>query len=66
MITGIALYEANGDTASADVCRQEILATQEKLASNADRLSKLGAMIDDQPLTYLSQEIRDYIEQMGD
>lgn len=64
LINGITLYEQAGDTQSADFCRQQLLLTKQMLASNKQRLSTLGAMIDDQPETELPEEIRQYIGQL--
>ena len=65
LAVGIGLYQQAGDLASADICRQELLATAKQLSENASRLSKLGKMIDDQPNTVLSQELQDYVRQIG-
>lgn len=64
LIYGIGLYRQMGDTGSVEICQAELLAAQEKLASNAQRLSTLGKMIVDQPTTELSEEVRHYITEM--
>jgi len=66
LINGIALYEKAGNPASAEICRKELIATQQKLQQTAQRLSTLGKMINDQPVTELSQEITAYIREMGE
>lgn len=63
LINGIMLYERAGDTASAKICRQELITAQKRLAANENRLSTLGAMIADQPVFTLSQTVQDYIKQ---
>lgn len=63
LLNGIMLYEKAGDTASAEVCRQQLLQTVSRLAENAKRLSKLGTMIKDQPVTELPAELENAIIQ---
>lgn len=65
LINGIMLYERAGDTESVKICKMQLLETQALLESNAERLSALGKLIKDQPITQLSQDVRYYIEQMG-
>lgn len=64
LITGISLYEKNGDTQSAEVCRKELKNTLTLLESNEKRLSKLGKAIEDQPITKLPKEIEDTIKKL--
>lgn len=65
LITGIDLYQKAGDTSSAAICKQELLAVAEQFAANGDRLSALGKMIDDQPVLELSQELQEAISKLG-
>ncbi len=64
LINGITLYTRNGDTKSASVCKQELLAAQKAVAAQADRLSTLGTKITDQPVTELPADIQNYIIRM--
>ena len=64
LINGIALYQRSGDTKSANICRQELLTTQKRVQAQTERLSKLGAKINDQPTTELPADIQNYIAQM--
>mgnify|MGYP002529928648 CR=1 FL=1 len=61
LIHGITLYEQAGDMHSAEICKKELLSTKEKVEGAENRLSKLGRMIHDQPITRLPEEITDYI-----
>ncbi len=61
LIYGIESYTAQGDTASAAVCREKLLETAQKLEAVNDRLSRLGSMISDQPVTELPEDVREYI-----
>ena len=64
LIHGRNLFLQAGDRASADFCAKELVATRDLLASNASRLSILGKMIDDQPVTQLPQDTLTYIRQL--
>lgn len=64
LINGINAYEKIGDTKSADILRGELLMTKDKIESNKDRLSSLGRMIDELPVTKLSYDVEYYIENM--
>ena len=66
LITGIDLYEKNGDTQSADICRQELMEVYQKFLDMPQRLSPLGKRIKDQPIGSLDSQITDYICQMDD
>jgi hypothetical protein len=66
LITGIDLYKKAGDTKSAEICEKELLAVYRRLSENAQRLSPLGKMIKDQPITVLSPEIREYVKGLGE
>lgn len=65
LINGIDLYTKAGDFQSAESCRQELVAAAEQLSKNAERLSALGKLIDDQPVLVLSSEVEAYIRQKG-
>lgn len=65
LLNGITLYLKAGDTKSAQFCKDQLLQTQKLLSANAQRLSKLGKMIDDQPVTELSQQLQQQIQKIG-
>ena len=65
LLTGMDLYRKAGDTKSAQFCKQQLLQTQKMLSANAQRLSKLGKMIDDQPVTELSASLQQQIQKIG-
>lgn len=50
LIQGIYLYQKNGDNSSANICKQELINTRNKLHSIEDKLSHLGKMIREQIL----------------
>ena len=64
LINGISLYTKAGDRQSADVCKEELLKLPKKLEKAEMRLSKLGKMIKDQPITQFPQDIENYIKKM--
>ena len=57
LLRGMVLYQEAGSAESAEVCRKEVLAIYQQFLFNKDRLSKLGKMIDDQPVLTLSPEL---------
>lgn len=65
LLIGVELYQKAGDTASAEICRQELLAMVEQLSQNGERLSALGKMINDQPVLELSYELQTEIAKLG-
>ena len=65
LLKGIELYQKAGDSNSASICKQELLAVEKQLEANAQRLSRLGKMIKDQPVTELSEATRSQIRQLG-
>jgi len=65
LITGIDLYQKNGDSQSAEICKKELLSVYEQFSEITGRLSPLGKRIKDQPITELAPEIRDYIRGIG-
>lgn len=54
------LYQKAGDTASAQVCRRELRELTAKLQGLTERQSRLGKLIDDQPVTAFPEEIAAY------
>lgn len=64
LIHSIKLFSQAGDSGSVAFCKQELLATRDLLSANAKRLSSLGKMINDQPVTELSQEVQNYIRSL--
>lgn len=62
LIYCVDLYEQNGDSESAELCRKELIETKDKLASLNDRLSYWGRIIKDQPQTELPDEVNRYID----
>ena len=66
LINGINLYREVGDTQSVAICQSELIATQKLLKENKQRLSWLGARIVDQPVTELSEQVQQYIAQIGE
>ena len=65
LIAGIDLYQQAGDWDSVRICREELVAAQAKLTANADRLSALGKYLSVQPVTQLSDSVREYIAAIG-
>lgn len=65
LLGGIMLYEQAGDHISAQYCKQELMKIPQMLEANKNRLSRLGSMIDDQPVTELSEDIQKYIDMLG-
>lgn len=60
----IRLYNQAGDTNSARVCKQELVHTAESVLNIEERLSPLGRRIDEQPSTYLSKILLEYVDQL--
>lgn len=61
LLHGIRLYAEAGDMDSVKVCVQELLDTKAALQSLDQRLSPLGRIIADQPVTRLPQELEQAI-----
>jgi len=59
------MYAQAGDTAGAEICRGELVATRERLRALDDKLSYLGRVIKDRPKTALPDEIESYIDNIG-
>ena len=62
LINGIALYEKAGEFQSAQICKQELKAADQRLRDSANALSALGKKIKDQPVLQLPESIRTYID----
>ena len=65
LMIGITLYEQSGDVQSAEFCKQELLTACKQWQEQAQNLSKLGAMITDQPNTEIPADILEYIHKIG-
>ena len=46
---GIYLYQRNDDNSSANICKQELIDTRNRLHNIKDKLSSLGKKIKEQP-----------------
>ena len=64
LLTGMGMYQKAGDTRSVEFCIKELQNTLKLLESNKQRLSSLGKMIDDQPVTELPAELLQQIRQV--
>lgn len=64
LVNGIALYTQAGDTASAEICKKELLAVAKALPNTKNLLSKYGAAIDHQPVYYFPQDLKDAIDKL--
>ncbi len=64
LVNGIIAYEEMGDSASATVLKKELLSLKEGIESNKNKISKLGSMINEQPVTQLPGDILDYIDKI--
>ncbi|MBQ7646683.1 MAG: O-antigen ligase family protein, partial [Clostridia bacterium] len=62
LITGIGLYEKAGDEKSAEFCRQKLKNAAQTVHGLNEKLSELGKMIDDQPVTTLSDDVEEYLK----
>lgn len=65
LAVGIELYQKAGDQKSAAACAKELMALPKRLSANESRLSTLGSMIADQPVTELSEQLQALINQLG-
>ena len=65
LITGIDLYQKAGNEKGVRLCYQELMAVAQQLKDNENRLSTLGRMIDDQPVTALSPQVQEFVEKLG-
>ena len=64
LINGVVAFSRQGDTQSVKACNDEIIAASEKLQLNKERLSKLGSMIDEQPVFNFSEDVLEYINKI--
>lgn len=65
LVNGILAYEQIGDTASADILKKELISLKNGMESNKEKISKLGSMINEQPITTLPAEILKYIDEFS-
>ena len=61
LINGINLYTKSGDSYSAEVCKKELIKVSQRLEEAEKKVSKLGKMIKDQPITELPENIQNNI-----
>ncbi len=61
---GIMLYSQAGDMYSVEVCTDKIISVKEMVDNIEDKLSPLGKLIKDQPEVWLSDDMREYIEEL--
>lgn len=67
LANGIAAYENMGDYKSSAVLKNELYDLKDLLEENAESVSKLGSMIEEQPGTLIPDEALRYLnEQVGD
>lgn len=64
LVVGIRLYEQEGYTKSAQLCKQELVRVADRIATIDHRLSPLGQKIYEQPGQYLSKDIKDYVAEL--
>ncbi len=62
LIQAVQAYEQYGDIESAQMCKEELINTKDRLESLTDRLSYFGKIIVDQPKTTLPDDILSYID----
>lgn len=62
LVNGIIAYEQMGDTISANILQKELNSMYHRLQDNNEKLSRLGTMIYEQPVTTLPNNIMEYIE----
>ena len=63
LLTGAELYKQAGDTYSSEICMQKAFAVLDNFYSQEDKLSRLGKMIDDQPVTEVPPELQEFSEE---
>lgn len=63
LANGIVAYEKMGDHSSAAILRKELQSLKEQVESLDKRVSKLGSMIDEQPVLGLPDNVLQYLEQ---
>ena len=62
LVNGISLYTSVADEYSINICKNELIKVKNNVENIEKRLSKFGAMIDDQPVKSLPDELKVYIE----
>ena len=62
LVNGISLYTSVADEYSINICKNELMKVKNNVENIEKRLSKFGAMIDDQPVKSLPDELKVYIE----
>ncbi len=65
LVNGIKLYEQAGDKDSAEYCRKELSALVLAVRGQKDRLSSLGAKIEQQPRVYFPKDLYEEMEALG-
>lgn len=60
--TAIQMYESAGDLNSAEYCKAEFIALNDRLEGLKNKVSFLGSRIADQPTTEFPKEIKEYVE----
>ena len=65
LLVGVQLYIKAGDNASAGTCAKALNSAVKQLESNGNRLSALGKMIADQPITTLPAELLEQVRKVG-
>ena len=65
MAAGLSLYRQAGDTASADVCKRELLSINDRMRAAKQKVGKLGSQIATQPNLYFSTEMWEYIQHIA-
>ena len=64
LVNGYSLYKEAGDMQSAQICKEEIFNTKNRLDNLDERLSERGRKIKDQPVQELPEELEMYIQRM--
>jgi hypothetical protein len=65
LLVGLQLYIETGDNTSAGTCAKALQTAVKKLGGNETRLSPLGKMIADQPVTQLPPELMEQVQRVG-
>lgn len=64
LIKGMRAYEQAGDFESAEFCEQELFVLKDKLENVKEKVSKLGFMIKDKPVTQFPKDITEIIKSL--
>jgi hypothetical protein len=62
LIECMGKYQLAGDSASYNVCFDELKSTVSRIQNIRNTLSKFGTMIDDQPIANVPEEILKYVQ----